>query len=484
MAQTWATVESSPKFQALSPDQQQEAKQQYFDTVVRQNPKFQSLGQSEQASAAGQFFGNSSIKPDSLNRFANADNRIAARPSGIQDLVRNPPTMQHPLGAALRTLGAAGQLYQGVPASIALDLQRGRPQDIMGNLGKTVTGQRVPQYGDVFKGANNNEQSLRGALGRGMAKAAPVVGLATDIALSPGGAESMAAVGKGAINLGKGTIENIKNIPDNFFRGGLTKPEAIRIEQQYGGSNGSLVETVKGKLNEQINKAQDSYKKAINGFKGNAINSQEFYQTIQKGLRDKGWVDLQGNPTARFQSGLDPVVDKLTNLYLDLRNAPTSAGKRITGQIMSKEDFSTYRDALGAMLREKPSDVLVMGARNALYNSAEKSGMSGIKVARDMEKTAFQRADQFLNRNTGDLKIATEARLSRIGTDKPLSQQEIRHIQELQRYVNHPIISEADKINKLNKAKDIIRNMKQYGKGAAGAAVAGEVGRKAFTGRF
>ena len=133
--------------------------------------------------------------------------------------------------------------------------------------------------------------------------------------------------------------------------------------------------------------ADKTYKDAVKAFKGNTINSQPFYQEIQRGLRQKGWIDLQGNPTVDYKSGLDPVADKLTTLYLRMR-APTE-GAKLFGKIISKEDFFTYRDALSSMLREKPSDRLVMQARNALYESAEKSGMSGIKIARDLEKKVF-----------------------------------------------------------------------------------------------
>jgi len=142
------------------------------------------------------------------------------------------------------------------------------------------------------------------------------------------------------------------------------------------------------KLTDFVDLADKTYKTAVNKFKGISINSQPFYQSVQRGLRQKGWIDLQGNPTTDYKSGLDPVADKLTTLYLRMR-APTE-GAKLFGKVMSKEDFFTYRDALGSMLREKPSDRLVMQARNALYESAEKSGMTGIKVARDLEKRVFE----------------------------------------------------------------------------------------------
>lgn len=269
----------------------------------------------------------------------------------------------------------------------------------------------------------------------------------------------------------------------NFLRGGLSKAEVKIVTQEYGGSNATLVDMTKNKAVNKFIEADNMYKKAITNFKGNQINSQEFFNTLQNGLRKKGWIDLQGNPTTRFQQGLDPVMDKLTNMYLDLKNISTNKGTKIIGQIMSKEDFSTYRDALGNMLKEKPSDNLVMSARNSLYNSAEKSGMRGIKVARDLEKESYLMEKKFINRNTGDLKI-TEQKLSKIGTKHPPSKQELDHIKELEKYTGQPIISEAEKINKLNRGLERTKNIKKYGAGVAGGLLLGGLGRNVAKGSF
>ena len=90
---------------------------------------------------------------EAIGSYSPQKTALENRPSAMADLIKNPTTMEHPVGSALRTLGGAAELYQGVPASIALDLQAGKPEDIMGNLGKVVTGQRPAEYGDVFRGA-------------------------------------------------------------------------------------------------------------------------------------------------------------------------------------------------------------------------------------------------------------------------------------------------------------------------------------------
>lgn len=121
-----------------------------------------------------------------------ANSRLSARPSALAEQAKDPATLdrfiKHPVGTTLRTLQGAGELMQGVPASIALDLQQGKPQNILPNLGKVVTGQRPAEYGDVLTGAGAPE---------GVSK---VGGLAMDTALTPGGAEGVVDLAKGGIN--------------------------------------------------------------------------------------------------------------------------------------------------------------------------------------------------------------------------------------------------------------------------------------------
>jgi len=424
-----------------------------------------------------------------------ADQDIAERPSQWQALKNLlTQTAEHPFKTLLdptlflkQNLALGEGIGRSIEAPIAntgLSLQRGRLsalQDLIGG----ISGNRPGELGDIMRSVGTPEPL---AALTGMAGMAGVFGGANKV-LSQSPVKTltqakgeMSAIGKGVSNISQKAIETIKNIPNKFFRGGLSKAEAIRVESEYGASNGSLIEQVKNKLNNVVSQAENLYKKAVNSFKGNAINTQEFYQTVQKGLREKGWVDLQGIPTSRYKSGLDPVMDKLTNMYLDMQNLPTNAGKKVIGQVISKEDFSTFRDALGAMLKEKPSDILVMQARNALYNSAEKSGMTGIKAARDLEKEAFRKSKLFLS-NNGDLKVVTEAKLNKIGVGK-ISQQDLTHIEELGKYVKHPIVSDAGKINKLNNAKNLLLKRKEQLKGAAigaGLTWMGIKGARKFT---
>ncbi len=146
---------------------------------------------------------------------ATADAAINSRSSAIADLTKNPITIQHPFGAVLRTIGGANELAQGAISSVGLDLQRGQPQNIVSNLGKVASGQRPAQFGDLYQGAG---------LPKPLASAA---GLATDIALTPGGTEGVMALGKGAVGLATGTVKNIGNF-FNFDQKVLTLSDKVR----------------------------------------------------------------------------------------------------------------------------------------------------------------------------------------------------------------------------------------------------------------
>lgn len=144
------------------------------------------------------------------------EKRIASRPSAIIDLTKNPITFKHPLGAVLRTLGGASELYQGVPASIALDLQKGKPKEIWKNILKVGAGERPVQYGDVFRGSGVPEPLAAGA------------GLATDIAFTPGGGEGAIALTKGVGSLIKGGGKQIGK-GFNYVKDAFTGGEKARI---------------------------------------------------------------------------------------------------------------------------------------------------------------------------------------------------------------------------------------------------------------
>ena len=296
-------------------------------------------------------------------------------------------------------------------------------------------------------------------------------------------------------------VEYIKNIPNQFFRGGLTKPEAIRIESEYGSSTGALVDVVKNKLNQAISYADNMYGKVFQKIPENKfIDIKPAIEQAGYRLKRLGLITDTGNLTELGQSEIarDSVYGKLLDFFQSskaISGVEKLQGKALTGNqmakamsaerqtLVNKEQFLFLRDKLNSLYKGKPSDIDVSKVVDSFYQSGENSGLNGLQAARKLEREAFLKADKFLD-NKGDLRIANEVKLSRIGTDKPLSQQEMKHILELQGYVKHPIITDATKINKLNQAKATIKRAKQWGKGAAAGAVIGEVGRKTITGRW
>jgi hypothetical protein len=174
------------------------------------------------------------------------DQNISNRPSAIADLIKNPTTMQHPLGAVLRTLGGAQELYQGVPASIGLDLQAGKLQDILPNLMKVISGQRPAQYGDVFRGANVPEPISAG------------LGLASDVLLSPGGAQGIKS-GVEGIGAGLKGLKGVMKWDTALQQAGKAKEGLDTLRNALGSAKSLAVDEVKdipASLNWGLNKSQ------------------------------------------------------------------------------------------------------------------------------------------------------------------------------------------------------------------------------------
>lgn len=97
---------------------------------------------------------------------------------------------------ALRTLQFPGS----IPAGISKDLQAGNPKNIPNTIGKVITGQETPSYGDVLRGAGAPDNI-----------ATNLAGGAMDIALYPGGAKGAVELGKGAVGLAKAGGKFIAN---------------------------------------------------------------------------------------------------------------------------------------------------------------------------------------------------------------------------------------------------------------------------------
>lgn len=165
------------------------------------------------------------------------EQRMQGRESMMASLIQDPSTMQrfqkHPLGTTLRTLGGAAELYQGVPASVGLDLQAGQPQNILPNLLKVLTGQRPAQYGDVFSGSGMPEPLAAG------------VGTASDLALAPGGARLMKGAAAGGAGIAKAGINKLMRFEKITQQADKSKAALDALQKSYGSAYEVAINAVK-----------------------------------------------------------------------------------------------------------------------------------------------------------------------------------------------------------------------------------------------
>jgi len=187
--------------------------------------------------------------------------------------------------------------------------------------------------------------------------------------------------------------------------------------------------------------ADNAYKTAVDNFKG-TINASSFRVKLGEILRQRGWIDKTGKPTTRFGAKLDPVLDDLTRLHQDLR--AIYKGKAIKGFKIPKEDFITYRDMLGRLLKDRPSDRSIMQLREALYQSAEQSGMKGIVGARNLERVANQVEQNLVKKG-----LVGERGL---GNYHKMTQEQKWALKEIEYYIKDPFI---DDLAQLTAARDI-----------------------------
>ena len=405
------------------------------------------------------------------------------------------------------------QLLLNAPRSIANKAGFDYPEaesgagDLASKMAGIVGGFKNPIIKAAATAPTLLQRSLQGAAAGGLyTPTEDPVALGQRAAQAAGGAV-LPVAGRGI----QKTIPIIKQAPNKFFRGGLSQEEAVRIQSQYGNSNASLVDQVKSKLNSKLSEADRTYQSVMdNAPKGKQIDIRPAIQQARTRLKRLGLITDRGNLTELGSSEIsrDSVYGKLLDFYksadalsgvkyIKAKGAVESLtipqGSKLMAArfktLVNKDQYTFLRDKLNSLYKNKPSDVDVSKVVNQFYTDGERSGLIGLQKARQLSREAFRNEERFLNRSTGDLKI-TESKLSRVGAKNPLSKQEIDHIAELEKYVDHPIIKDAANINKLNNAAERIRNLKKYGAGAAAGYVAaktiggGGIGRRIATEPF
>jgi len=212
----------------------------------------------------------------------------------------------------------------------------------------------------------------------------------------------------------------------------------------YGKTTQGVIDNIEVAMQTKEEAAHKAYRAAVNAFKGPAMKADTFFRTMKSGLVKKGWITLRGQPTTRYKNGLNSTYDKMTDLFLEMNRQGTAKKGKILGKVLSKEDFSTYRDLLWDMLKERPSDILVNKIRNALYKSAQASGMKGLQAARKAEKKVFEITKDFYN-TRGELKSLLSERTLKKFYQMP--KPKVEKIKQLEKYTGIKIIEDIKKIN-------------------------------------
>jgi len=295
-------------------------------------------------------------------------------------------------------------------------------------------------------------------------------------------------------------VKGIRKIPSKLLRGGLSKEEAARIQTQYGTSTGNVVDMAKTKLKQASDYADNMYRNVFKKAPDNKfINVKPAIEEAGARLERLGLITKSGKLTQLGESEIarDSVYGKLLDFYKsadaisgvkNLQNKALTTSQMIRAMkadrqtSVNKEQYLFLRDKLNSLYKGKPSDIDVSKVVDKFYQSGEDSGLKGLQEARRLEKEAFRKLDKFVDAK-GDLKIATEAKLSKVGTKRPLSKQDMDHIKELEGYINSPILSEAEKINKINQSIVRLKTIKKRGGDVALGAVGLEAIRRILGGQ-
>lgn len=258
----------------------------------------------------------------------------------------------------------------GTIASVASGLQKGKPQEILGNIEKTVTGQPAPSYKSVYKDAGVPENIAGPA------------GFATDIALFPGGARSTVELGKAGVGLlksgakaiGEGSGKAVKYVTDAFT--GEAKANIAKNEAKFNLNQSTLdkSKSISDTANKQVGEIQTGQ---------NAVNKG--YQELESKLKgqialeaDKQGLNVQKDLPELFKKKSKEYAAKQSEILKSLtdneRNIPTD---KIVGdmentllkfRILKKDPV---KGLIQTDVQLTPAENKVVGLFNDLKNSGK-----------------------------------------------------------------------------------------------------------------
>lgn len=292
------------------------------------------------------------------------EEKISQRPSMLGELIKDPTTLsrflKHPVGTSLRTAGGALELAEAIPADIGLALQAGKPGRIPSDIGKTLTGQRPAELGDVFRGVGTPEV------------------LASTFGLLASGAKGMPSeLVSGGLVKGASKLTQLPKLVGSFGKPFISKSLSILS----GIQEDDIVKAIdnpnflnKGWLKSERNVVSDMYKNEITP---NIQNLQNKVKTIipeVKNTLEDIKLTLNNQPT-RLSSTMKPGelddverwIDKLKKPQMTLNETDSIIGEMDLGL----QKYYKGRDVGKLEPITKTYELLTLKLRNALKSARD-----------------------------------------------------------------------------------------------------------------
>ena len=247
---------------------------------------------------------------------AQTENLIAQRPSMMKSMVQDPATLarfrQHPLGTSLRAAGGALELLEGIPSSVALALQRGRPQEIPQDVMSTITGNRPAQRGDITRAIGVPEPISAG------------IGLLSGASLI-----MPETAGTNALASGVSKITQLPQLMNKFGKPILAKVMSVFSQVPEESMNKALSNPnflKKGWLAKEGIRVKDSYKKVIQPLIDDSSKKVDV-SSMKTIAEDLGMISKDGEWTKQVTSLKPGEVRKLLKWENDLQKGTMSFNK-------------------------------------------------------------------------------------------------------------------------------------------------------------
>lgn len=303
---------------------------------------------------------------------------ISRRPSILQEAAVNPITpqdyIQHPFkttGKSIgRKIGGAMEIAEGIPADVALALQRRRPDQIPSDIMNTLSGQRPAQRGDIMRELELENRGL------------PSEAIASTVGLVSGGAK-----------LAPETI-----VTDTIVKGigsAALKTQLPQLIGKYGKDSVAKAISVFGQVPEdQVAKAIQNPNILSNKFVRESIKkSQEAYKKVVQPLIDDSSKKVK--------------TDSLKNLPEELGLINKSGEWTKTASSMKPSEMNKILKWENRLQKGEMSfnqaDALIGEIDSSLKNVYKLTGTKGEKISMQMNSDDFIRTAKTMRKKLSDV---------------------------------------------------------------------------------